>query len=152
MSDCIFCQIVAGTAPSHKVLEDAEHLAFLSIFPNTPGFTVAIPKQHMDSDVLALDDAAYAKLLLFAKRVDAQLRKGLGVDRCALAVEGMMINHAHVKLIPLHGLDGRTCVVSEGTAYSDQYHGYITTMEGPRCADEQLAAVAQQIRSASEAD
>ncbi|KAJ1648289.1 hypothetical protein LPJ64_000445 [Coemansia asiatica] len=149
MSDCVFCQIVAGTAPSHKVLEDAEHVAFLSIFPNTPGFTVAIPKQHMDADVLSLDDEAYTKLLLFAKRVDAQLRRGLGVDRCALAVEGLMINHAHAKLIPLHGLNGRTYVVSEGTVYSDQYRGFITTNEGPRCADEQLAVIAQQIRDAN---
>ncbi|KAJ1855231.1 hypothetical protein LPJ57_007331 [Coemansia sp. RSA 486] len=150
MSDCIFCQIASGTAPSHKVLEDSEHLAFLSIFPNTPGFTVVIPKQHMHSDVLALDDDAYTKLLLFAKRVDCLLRKGLGVDRCALAVEGMMINHAHAKLIPMHGLNGRTQVVSEDTIFLEQYLGYITTMEGPRCADEQLAAIAQKIRNAQQ--
>ncbi|WP_404881425.1 HIT family protein, partial [Klebsiella pneumoniae] len=27
---CIFCQIVAGKAPCHKVWEDEHHLAFLS--------------------------------------------------------------------------------------------------------------------------
>lgn len=37
---CIFCQIVEGKAPCHKVWEDEHHLAFLSIFPNTDGFTV----------------------------------------------------------------------------------------------------------------
>ncbi|EAA8104124.1 HIT family protein, partial [Salmonella enterica] len=43
---CIFCQIVEGKAPCHKVWEDEHHLAFLSIFPNTDGFTVVIPKKH----------------------------------------------------------------------------------------------------------
>ncbi|KAJ2892214.1 hypothetical protein IWW38_003306, partial [Coemansia aciculifera] len=105
MDSCIFCRIVAGTAPSHRVLEDERHVAFLSIFPNTRGFTVVIPKAHMDADVLALDDRAYTDLMLFTKRVDKVLRRGLRVDRCALVVEGLMVPHAHAKLIPLHGLD-----------------------------------------------
>lgn len=44
---CIFCQIVEGKAPCHKVWEDEHHLAFLSIFPNTDGFTVVIPKKTL---------------------------------------------------------------------------------------------------------
>ncbi|MEG0280952.1 MAG: diadenosine tetraphosphate hydrolase, partial [Morganella sp. (in: enterobacteria)] len=28
---CIFCEIVAGNAPCHKVWEDEKHLAFLSV-------------------------------------------------------------------------------------------------------------------------
>lgn len=40
---CIFCQIVEGKAPCHKVWEDEHHLAFVD-FPNTDGFTVVIPK------------------------------------------------------------------------------------------------------------
>ncbi|KAJ1657217.1 hypothetical protein GGF44_000003 [Coemansia sp. RSA 1694] len=144
--DCVFCRIVAGTAPSHKVLEDELHVAFLSIFPNTPGFTVVIPKAHMHSDVLALDDGAYTDLLLFTKRVDKVLRKGLNVDRCALVIEGLMVPHAHAKLIPLHGLDGRSTVLSEGTAFSETYAGYVTSMEGPRMPDQRLGAIAAAIR------
>ncbi|KAJ2394853.1 hypothetical protein GGI23_004530 [Coemansia sp. RSA 2559] len=146
-NDCVFCQIVAGESPSHKVLEDDKHVAFLSIFPNTPGFTVAIPKKHMASDVLALDDDAYTELMLFAKKVDKVLRRGLQVDRCALIVEGLMINHAHAKLVPLHGLNGRTYVVSEGTVFSDTYKGYVTSNEGPRALDSDLAALLSLIQS-----
>ncbi|KAJ2559188.1 hypothetical protein EV175_000450 [Coemansia sp. RSA 1933] len=145
--DCIFCHIVAGKSPSHTVLEDDNHIAFLSIFPNTPGFTVVIPKRHVSSDVMALDDHTYTELMLFTKKVDSILRRGLLVDRCALVVEGMMINHAHAKLVPLHGLDGRTCVVSQGSAYSDAYEGYVTTMEGPRASDKDLAALLSLIHS-----
>jgi histidine triad (HIT) family protein len=46
MKDCIFCKIVKGKAPAHKIWEDKKHLAFLSIFPNTEGFTVVITKKH----------------------------------------------------------------------------------------------------------
>ncbi|KAJ2804577.1 hypothetical protein H4S07_004200 [Coemansia furcata] len=145
--NCIFCSIVAGTAPCHRVLEDDNHLAFLSIFPNTPGFTVVIPKTHLCSDVLALDDAAYVDLLLFTKRVDNVLRKGLKVDRCALVVEGMMVPHAHAKLIPLHGLGKRTTVLSQETAFTDTYAGYVTSMEGPRMSDNDLADVLAAIRA-----
>ncbi|MFK7461771.1 HIT family protein, partial [Pseudomonas sp. Env-10] len=36
--DCIFCSIARRTAPCHLLWEDQTHMAFLSIFPNTPGF------------------------------------------------------------------------------------------------------------------
>ncbi|KAJ1719500.1 hypothetical protein LPJ53_005749 [Coemansia erecta] len=147
MSSCVFCQIVAGTSPAHIVHQDAEHLAFLSIFPNTPGFTVVIPRRHLSSDVLALDASDYSALLLFAKEVDQVLRRGLGVERCALAIEGMMIEHAHVKLIPMHGIEGRRTVVSEVRGFTELYQGFVTTAEGPRCPDDRLAALAQTIRS-----
>ena len=44
MSDTIFDKIVRGEMESYKVWEDNKHLAFLTPFPNTPGFTVLIPK------------------------------------------------------------------------------------------------------------
>jgi histidine triad (HIT) family protein len=49
METCIFCQIVTGQAPCHTIWEDDGHLAFLSIFPNTPGFSVVLPKAHFPS-------------------------------------------------------------------------------------------------------
>lgn len=55
--------------PSYKIWEDERHLAFLSIFPNTPGFSVVITKEHRPSYVFALDDESMAGLLLAAKKV-----------------------------------------------------------------------------------
>ena len=43
---CVFCDIVAGEAPSHVVHEDDRTLAFLDIFPITRGHTLVIPKAH----------------------------------------------------------------------------------------------------------
>ena len=39
-----------------------------------------------------------------AKKVAKILERGLSVKRVAMVMEGMGINHAHIKLYPLHGL------------------------------------------------
>lgn len=47
--DCVFCRIVAGTAPSKKVHEDAHVLAFWDIRPRAKVHLLVIPKQHVAS-------------------------------------------------------------------------------------------------------
>lgn len=46
MQTCVFCQIVKGESPAYKIYEDQDCLAFLDIFPSTPGHTLIIPKTH----------------------------------------------------------------------------------------------------------
>ena len=53
MEDCIFCKIVKGEIPCHKVYEDDDVLAFLDISPVNPGHTLVIPKRHY-ADLLEL--------------------------------------------------------------------------------------------------
>jgi diadenosine tetraphosphate (Ap4A) HIT family hydrolase len=43
----IFDKIVSGEMKSWTVWEDDQYMAFLTPFPNTPGFTVVIPKQNV---------------------------------------------------------------------------------------------------------
>ena len=59
---CIFCDIVKGKLPCHKIWEDEKHLAFLSIFPNTEGFSVVIPKQHYSSYAFEQSDEVLSGL------------------------------------------------------------------------------------------
>jgi histidine triad (HIT) family protein len=61
MSECIFCKIVEGSIPSHKVFEDAHTYAFLDIFPANRGHTLVIPKKHC-KDIFEADHATYSKL------------------------------------------------------------------------------------------
>jgi histidine triad (HIT) family protein len=46
---CIFCAIVAGKAPAHRVAEDEQALAFLDLFPVSDGHTLVIPKDHAEN-------------------------------------------------------------------------------------------------------
>jgi len=61
MSDTIFDKIVRGELDAYKVWEDDGHLAFLTPFPNTPGFTVVIPKQNIGDYVFSLTNDQYIR-------------------------------------------------------------------------------------------
>ena len=46
MTDCIFCNIVAGDIPAKTLYEDEHALALLDAFPLVEGHTLVIPKSH----------------------------------------------------------------------------------------------------------
>ena len=47
METCVFCDIVAGTAPASIVYEDEVVCAFLTIGPVNPGHVLVIPNEHL---------------------------------------------------------------------------------------------------------
>lgn len=146
MSDTIFDKIVRGEMESYNVWEDDQHLAFLTPFPNTPGFTVLIPKTNHGDYIFDLDDEAYAAMMQATKTVSKILQKAFDVPRVALVFEGTGVAYVHAKLIPLHGdLAGQTDVWSKHTAFNETYQGFLTTAEGPKMPDEQLKAIQKKI-------
>jgi histidine triad (HIT) family protein len=150
VGDCVFCDIVAGTAPCHKVWEDEEHLAFLSIFPNTRGFTVVIPKQHHPSYAFELSDEVLSKLIIATKRVARLLDSKLeGVGRTGMFFEGFGVDHVHSKLSPMHGTAGMSewrPILGDVDKYFDQYEGYLSSHDWKRADDAELAELARLIR------
>ena len=46
MSDCVFCDLVAGVYPVSIAYEDDVVLAFMDTSPVNPGHTLVIPKKH----------------------------------------------------------------------------------------------------------
>jgi len=141
----IFDKIVSGDIPAYKVWEDDNYLAFLTRWPNTPGFTVVIPKKNPGDNYIDVDDDAYTGLLLASKKVAAQLRKAFGVYRVGLVIEGEGVPHLHVKLIPIH--EGGE--YQKPRPFSEKYQGYLITADGPEASDEELQAVQQRVREAA---
>jgi len=47
--DCIFCKIIDGEIPSHKVYEDENMIAILDANPVSKGHTLVIPKEHVET-------------------------------------------------------------------------------------------------------
>lgn len=152
MTECIFCSIVEGKAPAHVIYEDEKHLAFLSIFPNTKGFSVVIPKEHHDSYFAAVDAEVASALVNAAQQVALRLDSALpGVGRTALVFEGFGVNHLHAKLIPLHNTqsDEWRAHHSKVEKYFKTYEGYVSSHDYVRADDAELAALAKHIRDAS---
>lgn len=145
--DCIFCKIVKGEIPSLKVWEDEKHIAILDINPNTEGMTLLIPKDHFDSDATDMPEKDYTELMLSAKKLAKVLEKKLNVKRVAIVMEGLGVNHVHVKFYPIHGLDEKFKEMwAKDKIYFDKYEGYISTQLGPQKSMEELNRVADKIR------
>ncbi len=77
MSDCLFCRIVAGTAPSTTLYEDDEIVAIRDIKPEAPLHALVIPRRHVATlnDLTPADDALIGRML----RCAAAIAKELGV-------------------------------------------------------------------------
>ena len=154
--DCVFCRIVAGDAPAHRVWEDDDHLAFLSIFPNTEGFSVVIPKAHRPSYVVEMEQQEYTALHLAARQVARLLDQAFeDVARTGIMYEGYGVDHAHAKLFPMHHTAGNQGenwreVASPITGYFDHYQGYLSSHDHVRADDAWLARVAERVRAVAE--
>ena len=103
MKDCIFCKIAAKKIPSEIIYEDSTHISFLDINPTTEGMTVVIPKKHYDSDIYNNDEKVIADLMAAAKKTALLLREKLAPRRVLTVIEGLEIEHLHVKLYPFYG-------------------------------------------------
>ncbi len=151
MSETIFDQIVAKKIPHWIIWEDDNYLAFLTPFPNTPGFTVVIPKINPGDYVFDLDDDQIVGLIKASKKVAKLLETGLNVKRVALVIEGTGVAHVHAKLIPLHGkLGDQTNIFSHHQEFYPEYIGYLTTAEGPKMSDDKLNEIQRRILKASQ--
>lgn len=151
---CIFCEIGKGKIKplgEAVIFEDANYLAQLSPFPNTEGFSVIIPKKHYASDVLKMPDKKLQEFILVAKKVSKNLMNYFqDVGRVGLIMEGTGIDHAHIKLFPMHG----TGYMKKGEwkqshsnndKYFKKYEGYISSHDGPKTNFKKLQKMAEGI-------
>ena len=148
MSDCIFCKIVKGEALCHKIWEDGGHLAFLSIFPNTEGFSVVITKKHYPSYAFDLPESVLANLTLASKKVAKLIDSKLpDVGRTGMIFEGFGVDHVHAKLFPMHGTNISVWKPRKSNIdkYFEQYEGYISSHDYRRADDVKLAELAKKI-------
>ena len=138
----MFCKIARGELPCYKIWEDEKHLAFLSIFPNTEGFSVVIPKKHYSSYAFDLSEEVLKDLVIAAKKVGKLIDSKLeDVGRTGMIFEGFGVDHVHAKLFPMHGTakDGVWKQHSSNiNKFFEEYEGYISSHDGDRADDEKL--------------
>lgn len=114
MSDCIFCKIVNGEIPSHKVYEDEDILAFLDLSQVSKGHTLVIPKQHV-ADIFEYDaelaGKVFAKVPLVARAIKASdpAIMGMNILNNNGKLASQSVFHSHFHLLPRYedaSLDG----------------------------------------------
>lgn len=153
-NDCVFCKIISGEFQTPGIFwQDDEFMALLSIDPNTEGFSCVVPKQHYGSDIMSMPDDILQRYILAAKKVSAILLNYFeDVGRVGMIVEGMGIDHAHIKLVPMHGTDylekGEWKQVLSGKNFwFEKYEGWISSGSGPMADPEELKKLAENIKN-----
>ncbi|MEU0540082.1 HIT family protein [Nocardia sp. NPDC005978] len=107
----IFADIVAGRAPSSKVYEDSDVVAFMDIRPFTPGHLLVIPKVPARS-LAELDPEVGGKLFRVGQQLAAALRESeVGADGVNFfladgVTAGQEVFHVHLHVIPRTPGDG----------------------------------------------
>ena len=97
--DCIFCKIVDGIVPAHKVYEDDDVLAFLDISQTTKGHTLVISKEHYDNFLVTPQEVMH-KVMDVAQRIgQAQMvtlgAKGVNILTNVNKEAGQSVFHFH---------------------------------------------------------
>ncbi|MBM3909541.1 MAG: HIT family protein [Firmicutes bacterium] len=104
---CVFCKIIEGTIPAHRIYEDLDVIAFLDINQTTPGHALVIPKTHYDH-FLNTPKILMNQVMNVAQRIgQAQMQmlhaKGVNILSNALQPAGQSVMHFHVHVIPRFG-------------------------------------------------
>jgi histidine triad (HIT) family protein len=111
MPDCLFCKIIRGEIPSHRVYEDERVLAFLDIHPVNLGHVLVVPKEHSETFLDMQKEDRDAVMGVVAK-ISKGIMKAVGSQACNLmgnvgSGSGQVIFHTHLHIIPRFEGDGR---------------------------------------------
>jgi diadenosine tetraphosphate (Ap4A) HIT family hydrolase len=102
---CVFCAIVAGTAPAIRIHEEDDYLAFLDIRPFARGHTLVIPKRH-SVDLTDTAPDTVAQLARIGQRIAlAARRSGLHADGNHIVINdgkaaAQSVFHIHLHVLP----------------------------------------------------
>ena len=102
--DCVFCKIIAGKLPSHKVFEDERHVAFLDINPFSPGHTLVCTRRHGET-LWDMDEREIAEVFMVASKVSKGVVAATNADGFRIMqnngeAANQAVAHIHVHVIP----------------------------------------------------
>ncbi|MCL2407932.1 MAG: HIT family protein [Defluviitaleaceae bacterium] len=109
-TDCIFCKIIKGEIPSHKLYEDEFFIAVLDLNPAAYGHTLIISKSHHEN-LLDLGDTAGANFIKAAQMVARAVIAATEAESFNLIQNngnfaGQTVFHFHAHIVPRKQIDG----------------------------------------------
>jgi len=105
MDECVFCQIIAGEAPSSIFYEDEHILGLMTIGPVTTGHAMIIPKQHA-AFLIEIDEEIGRHLWTVTQRTAAAIREsgirceGINLFLADGKAAFQEISHLHMHVFP----------------------------------------------------
>jgi histidine triad (HIT) family protein len=108
VTECVFCEIIAGDRPADVVLDDDVAVAFLDARPVFKGHVLVVPREH----VVTLPDlpaAGVGPLFERVRLVSAAVPAALGAQGTFVALNNIVsqsVPHLHVHVVPRTKGDG----------------------------------------------
>lgn len=103
LDSCIFCKIIKGSIPCHKVIETSQILAFMDINPLSKGHILVIPKYH-GSRLHEVPEEYMQEVLPVARRIALTAFAEAGTAYNILQNNGRLahqeVDHVHFHIIP----------------------------------------------------
>ncbi|MBC8500178.1 MAG: HIT domain-containing protein [Nanoarchaeota archaeon] len=108
--NCVFCKIIAGEVPSHKVYGDDKMIALLDIYPAAKGHTLVLPKEHTPIMPL-IKPEIFKHMFRNVKYLARGVKRGAPSGRCTIfiangAAAGQQSPHFLFHIIPRDDDDG----------------------------------------------
>lgn len=111
MSQCIFCEILAGRAEASLVYRDELCTAFMDIMPVNPGHLLVVPARHAVF-LAELPEEEAGHLFVVGQRLAEALRssglrcEGVNLFLADGEAAGQEVFHVHLHVIPRFQGDG----------------------------------------------
>ena len=135
MTACLFCEVVAGEAPAHRVLHEEEAVAFLDVRPLFPGHCLLVPREHHET-LGDLPEALVGELFTTARRLAVAVEAAMEAEGSFVAMNNRVsqsVPHLHVHVVPRRRKDGLRGFFWPRSRYAD---------------DAEAEAVAERVRAA----
>jgi len=127
VKNCIFCDILVGSAPASVVYEDDLAIVVLDLFPVSDGHALVIARQHV-ARVNELSPGVAAHMMALAGRVmTAQGHLDPSIEAHNLLInDGKVANqhvpHVHLHVIPRRRGDGVRSLLNWSTRFLQRFN------------------------------
>ncbi len=122
--DCLFCEIIRGSAEAAKVFEDPTCVAFLDHRPLFPGHVLLVPRVHVET-LPQLPAELIEPLFSRARMLAAAMVTALAAEGSFVAINNTVsqsVPHLHIHIVPRTKGDGLRGFFWPRLKYRDTEH------------------------------
>jgi histidine triad (HIT) family protein len=119
--DCLFCAIVAGERPAHRVVDTDQVVGFLDSRPVFKGHVLLVPRQHVET-LGDLPAELLTPLFETVQRVSRAVVPAYDAHGSFVAANNVVsqsVPHLHVHVVPRRRKDGLRGFFWPRTKYAD---------------------------------